>query len=370
MLGDIRYALRTFAKRPSFAVAAIATLALGIAVNTIAFSLVNPLALRPLPVPEAGRVVRIYPVDEHGRRRNLFSYPDVVDLRAQASEVLETLAAYVPAEITAGRTSLDRGVVAPRPALAYVVSSSYFDVTRVRPALGRILQPSDDGAGARSVVISDAFWRRRFNGEPAAIGATIWLNAEPFTIAGVVAPGFAGTEPLAADVWIPVSAADAADRDGASFLVLGRLRAGVTASRANRVLDVIARRLAYPGKSRPRRRVAMGTFFTLESGLKPDRRRAGHRRPGAADCVRQRGESHAGARDLAAARCRPSRHRRLAIADRPSLAVEALLLSLAAGVVGLLLSTWALRLLYIKARAESVLVDGVADARARRAVFA
>ena len=67
MLRDIRYALRTFAKRPSFAVAAVLTLAIGIAVNTIAFSLLNSLALRPLPVPAAGRVVRIYPVDERRR---------------------------------------------------------------------------------------------------------------------------------------------------------------------------------------------------------------------------------------------------------------------------------------------------------------
>jgi predicted permease len=361
MPGDIRYALRTFARRPSFAIAAVAILALGIAVNTIAFSLVNSLALRPLPVPDAGRVVRIYPVDERGRRRNLFSYPDVVDLRAQASDVLETLAAYVPAEITAGRTSLDRGVVAPRPALAYVVSSSYFDVTRVRPALGRILQPSDDGPGSRSAVISDAFWQRRFNGEPAAIGATIWLNAEPFTIAGVVAPGFAGTEPLAADVWIPVSAirviepnANSADRDGASFLVLGRLRAGVTVGRANHLLDVIAQRLAaaYPGKSRPRStEVNSGTFFTLESGLKPVI-------AGALAIVGLVLLIACGnVANLTLARA-ISRQREIAVrlalgASRSrivrQLAVEALLLSLAAGVVALLLSTWALRLLYLKA---------------------
>src|SRR5262245_29156981 len=140
MLYDVRYALRTFARRPSFAVAAVSILALGISVNTIAFSLVNSLALRPLPVPDASRVVRVYPVDERGRRGNLFAYPDVADFRAQASDVFETLAGYLPAEITAGRSSLDRGVVSPRAALAYVVSSSYFDVTRVQPALGRILQ--------------------------------------------------------------------------------------------------------------------------------------------------------------------------------------------------------------------------------------
>jgi hypothetical protein len=75
MLADIRYALRTFAKRPSFAVAAIATLALGIAVNTIAFSLLNSLALRPMPVRDAGRVVRLHPIDASGRRQNSSRIP-------------------------------------------------------------------------------------------------------------------------------------------------------------------------------------------------------------------------------------------------------------------------------------------------------
>ncbi|SRR5258705_13408169 len=113
MLGDIRYALRTFAKRPSYAVAAIATLALGITVNTVVFSLINSLLLRPMPVRDAGRVVRVYPVDADGRRRNLFSYPDYLDYR-QSPARFETLAAYVPAELTAGRSTLDRGVVEPR----------------------------------------------------------------------------------------------------------------------------------------------------------------------------------------------------------------------------------------------------------------
>src|SRR5688572_14566918 len=99
MLRDIRYALRTFAERPSFAAAAIATLALGIAVNTIAFSLLNSLALRPMPVPHADRVVRLYPVDAAGRRSNLFSCLDYLDYR-EASSLFETLAAYVPADLT------------------------------------------------------------------------------------------------------------------------------------------------------------------------------------------------------------------------------------------------------------------------------
>jgi putative ABC transport system permease protein len=360
MIHDVRYALRTVARRPSFAIAAVTILALGIAVNTIAFSLLNSLALRPLPVPDAGRVVRVYPLDERGRRGNLFSYADVVDYRAQASDVFETLAAYLPAEITAGRSSLDRGVVAPRAALAYVVSSSYFDVTRVRPALGRILQPPDDGPGVRVAVLSDAYWQRRFNGDGAVIGATIWLNAEPFTIVGVAAPGFAGTEPLVTDIWMPVSAlrvaeprADFANRNDASFLTLGRLRPGAGAARANLALDVIAERLAaaYPGPSRPRRTtVAPGTFFPLEPGLKPVIAGA----LAVVGLVLLIACGNVANLTLARAISRQKEIAvRLAIGASRSrivrqLVVEALLLSLTAGAIGLLLSTWALRLLYVK----------------------
>ena len=138
MLSDIRFALRTFARQPSFAFAAVATLALGIAVNTLVFSLVNSLALRPMPVPFASRVHRLYPVSASGRRENLFSVPDYEDYR-RGAHVFETLAAYIPADLTAGRSSLDRSVVEPRAVLGYAVSASYFDLTSVRASAGRIL---------------------------------------------------------------------------------------------------------------------------------------------------------------------------------------------------------------------------------------
>ncbi len=247
MAGDVRYALRTFARAPAFAVGTVTILALGIAVNTIAFSVLNALAFRPLPVPFADRVVRVYPLEDNGRRGNLFSYPDVNDYRAQVTATFETLAAYVPAEVTVGRASLDGAAVAPRPALAYVVSPSYFDIMGVSPALGRVLGPVDGAAaGARAVVLSHSYWQHRFNADPSAIGATIVVNAQPFTIVGVAQPGFAGTEPLVADMWMCATAMAigesdirGAGRDVRKFLVVGRLRTGVTAARAQAALDVI-----------------------------------------------------------------------------------------------------------------------------------
>jgi predicted permease len=356
MLGDIRYALRTLAKRPSFAIAAIATLALGISVNTIAFSLLNSLVFRPMPVPQAGRVVRLYPVDAAGRRSNLFSYLDYLDYRG-ASSLFETLAAYVPADLTAGRSSLDRSVAQPRAALGYIVSAGYFDLTGVRPAVGRVLQPEDDRAGTQSVVLSHAFWQVRFGGDRDVVGATITLNGAPFTVVGVAAPGFAGTEPLVADVWIPLSALTLAvpgglsNRDGAGLLVLGRLSPGVSRARAAEAMSLAAARLAaaYPGPARPATvSIAPGTFFTLDPGARTVV--AGVMGvvglvlviacANVANLILAHGVSRQ--REIAV---------RLAIGAARGriirqLTVEALMLSLAAGGAALLVSEWALRVLY------------------------
>ena len=80
MVTDLRYAIRGLRRAPVFTIAAVATLALAVAVNTIVFTIINSLTFRPMPVRDAGRIVRIYPVDADGRRQNLFSHPDYLDL--------------------------------------------------------------------------------------------------------------------------------------------------------------------------------------------------------------------------------------------------------------------------------------------------
>jgi len=358
MLGDIRVALRTFAKQPSFACAAVATLALGIAVNTLVFSLLNSLVLRPMPVRDASRVVRVYPVDESGRTSNLFSYPDFLDYRA-ASPSFDTLAAYIPVDLTAGRSSLDGVAAMPRPTLGYVVTASYFDVTGLRASAGRLLQLSDERSRERVAVISHVVWQSRFNGDSRAIGATLALNGTPFTIVGVAEPRFAGTEPLVADVWVPISALSVAVPDAPAldrrtsyaFLVVGRMASGITRARAADGLTVVARRLAasYPSANRPASVVvARGAFFYLDPGLQPIIAAI------SAVVALVLLIACANVANLMLARA-ATRQREIAVriaigAGRARivrhLIAESLVLSVTAGVVALILGEWALRALY------------------------
>src|SRR5262249_9207100 len=134
MIQDARYAIRSLLRSPSYAVAAILTLAIGIAVNTIAATLLDSLVFRPLPVRDPARVVRIVPIDEHGRRANLISYPDFGDYRDQARG-FDGLAAYIPVAITLGdarRSEADR-----QTGVGFAVSANYFSVLGIEPSVGR-----------------------------------------------------------------------------------------------------------------------------------------------------------------------------------------------------------------------------------------
>jgi predicted permease len=355
-VNDVRYALRTLARQPSYTLAAVATLTLGIAVNTVAFSLIDSLVLRPMPVPDAARVFRAAPVDEKGVRGNLFSYPDYLDYR-QATDGVETLAAYVPLEMTAGHSTLDRGVAEPRAAMGYVVSANYFDLIGVHAALGRVLRAEDERAGSRTVVLGQSFWRARFGADSAAIGSTLTLNGTAFTVVGVGAAGFAGTEPLVADCWVPlpalsvVDAHDPLDRDHAALLIVGRAAPTASRTHVSRSLALTAQRLAraYPGRTRPASvDVAPGTFFTIDPGLR--RMIAGVM--GVVGLVLF--IACANAANLALARA-ASRRREIALrlaigAGRRrivrQLLAESTLVGLASGAAALLAAEWTLRALY------------------------
>ena len=171
MLTDIRYAIRALRGAPAFTLVAVSTLALGIAVNTIAFTLLNSLALRPMPVRDASRIVRIYPVDETGRRHNLFSYPDYQSYRDQ-QQSFEALVAYIPSEDHAGRRGAGcRTAGGPR---LCGVGQSLPDARDRAVARPRRSPRTRSGAPppGRVAVISFSIWQRRYAGAADVVGRT------------------------------------------------------------------------------------------------------------------------------------------------------------------------------------------------------
>src|SRR5207247_487170 len=168
---DIRLGIRSLAKKPGFAMVSIAALAIGIGANIAVFSLANSLLLKPLPVAEPQRVIRVY-----ANRSANVAYGDYLQYRDRNHTILE-LAAFQGAGISF------RDGAAAEPALAVAVSGNYFTALGVPAALGRTIGTIDDEAGAPgAVMLSDAFWRRRFGADRGIIGRAVSINGRLFTI--------------------------------------------------------------------------------------------------------------------------------------------------------------------------------------------
>jgi predicted permease len=353
VINDLRHAIRALRRSPLFAVSAVVTLAIGIAVNTIMFTLLNSLALRPMPVRNPDRLVRLYPIDAAGHRQNLFSYRDYLDYRDTA--VLDGVTAYIPASVTA-RVAANEA----EDLIAYVVAPNYFTLLGIEPSLGRAFIPADERADDPAIaVISHSFWRRRFASDPAAIGSSLVINNRRFTIIGVGPSRFSGTEPLSPDVWVTVAVQRTVlppgdlvnDRSTSWLLVIGRLKATISKSAAAIALSNAAKNLAeaFPGRDRPLSvAIAPATFFTLDAGIWPLIILV------LSTVALILAIACANVGNLVLART-SSRQREIAVrlaigATRwrvvRHLMAESVLLSLAGGGVGLLLATWTLDLLY------------------------
>jgi putative ABC transport system permease protein len=232
LLQDLRYALRTLAKAPSFTLVALATLALGIGANSAIFSLVHAVLLRPLPYPEAERIVTT----------NL-SLPDYEDLRA-SSRTLATSAVWASNRYTVVGEGAD--VSGGDQVLGAIVGPAFFDILGRGVALGRTFTPGEDRE--RLMVISHAYWQSRFGGTPDVLGRTLALGGRVHTIVGVLPRGF---EYPSRDfqLWIPFgSAMDAAPAQAQNralriFRVVARLAPGVGPAEAQAEATALASRL-------------------------------------------------------------------------------------------------------------------------------
>src|SRR5215211_5220420 len=182
IIKDIRYGLRSMLKRPAFTVIALVALALGIGANTAIFSLVNAVVIQPLPFPEPDRLVWMYGNIRNGGNRASVAPLDFLDFRAQ-NKTFEQFGASFTMPIFLNLT----GNGDPERLSGSGVTGNYFDVFGVTPALGRGFSLENEKTGMDQVVVlSHAFWQKRFAGDPQIINKTIILDGKPFQVIGVM----------------------------------------------------------------------------------------------------------------------------------------------------------------------------------------
>jgi putative ABC transport system permease protein len=246
---DLRYGARMLIKQPGFTLIAALTLALGIGANTAIFSVINALILNPPRIAEADRVASIWRTEKDKRSEGYISYLDLQDWRSQ-SQSFEAIAGYKPNGFILLNDEQAERLQGMR------VTANFLSLLKVKPLRGRDFRVEEEKRGAEGVVmISHQFWQNRFGGSEAALTARLDLNGKPFTVIGVLPPGFEfPLAPKQAELITTIAAEGGnLDERGAKVLrAVGRLRQGVTFTQAQAELTNIAANLErqYPQHNR------------------------------------------------------------------------------------------------------------------------
>lgn len=263
LLQDVRFSLRLMRKHPGMSFLVLAALVLGIGVNSAMFSVVNAVLLRPVSLYHPESLVNIYAKSTQSSTVTV-SYPEYRDWKQQ-SHSFEDMAAVQPLYINL----TEKG--SPERLRGMRVTSSYFTILGLPPAMGRDFNEDDERPGApRVAVISHGMWQRRFGGDPAVLGKTIRLDDEPYTIIGVL-PSNAYV--LLWDVWVgigPFLNEHMMNRETRRLLVRARLAPSVSLAQAQAEMDTIASRLAaqYPESNKDMGANIMGLTETIASNSK------------------------------------------------------------------------------------------------------
>ena len=251
---DVRYTWRVWRARPGVIAIAIASLALGVGANSIMFSLVDGMFLRPLPVRDPAGLVHLQWRSADGRSSSM-AWPDYLALK-------DTGGAFADIAVQnrrGGLLDIGRDV---ELVLVTIVSDNFFPLLGVEAQRGRLLRAELDEAlsGEPAVMITDGLWRRRYGADPSLIGRSIRLNGRALTVVGVLPPRFQGlNRAIVTDIWIPVSAWRALgnaqefeERVVGQFEPIARLKPGATLESAQAQLDGFSRRVQeeQPGKGR------------------------------------------------------------------------------------------------------------------------
>jgi putative ABC transport system permease protein len=337
---DLRSALRSLRRHPVFAGVAVLTLALAIGANTAMFATIHAAALRPLPYREPGRLV-LASATFGGYPNPMASAPDYYDYREQADsfEALGAMMSFVVKTTVTGRER-------PERVATILISDDFFGMLGVRPVAGRWFTPEEGKPGGpRVLIIGEHFARRWFGSARDAVGRPLTVNGTPLTVVGVMPAGFRLFHDV--DVWVPMRRGESvagAPRRFHNWLIVGRLKAGVSIERAQRQVDVISKRLEqqYPDSNRNK---ALG-LSSLQTAI------VGRQMPMLAALMAAVGlvlliacGNVAGLLLARGAARRPELALRSALGVSRSrlvgqLVIESLVLAVAAGVIGVLLAYW------------------------------
>jgi len=251
-LPDLRSILRGLRRSPGFTLFVVLTLALGIGANTAIFSVADAFLFKPVPFPDAGRLVML-----HERAPNNTTLPslvapaDYLDFQSQASSY-QQLAAYEQVDFNLS------GEGDPEPVFSSLVTPNFFDTLQMKPALGRTFAPGDDEPGKNQVVVlSFGLWKRRFAADAGIVGRDIKLNGSVYSVIGVMGKDF--RFPVATGLWAPLTLTPQVknNRENHWLRLVARLKPGVLESQARSELQTIATLL---GKKYPRTNQGWGVI--------------------------------------------------------------------------------------------------------------
>lgn len=238
VLHDLRYALRMLRRSPGFAVAALVTLALGMGANTVMFSVLNTVLLRPLPFPQPGRLLQIWETDpRRGDIRDTVGPLNFVDWRRQ-SQTLESMATY------GFNNTVLRGRPTPKRVLAVSVSAGFFGVFKIAPLKGRTFLADEDAPGKEPVtVLSYGAWQRHFAGDENILGKSIVLDNQTYSIIGVMPASFSFPHD-GVEFWcVPGFDLKIVSRRSHFLFGVARMKAGISFDQAQVEMNTIAQNL-------------------------------------------------------------------------------------------------------------------------------
>jgi putative ABC transport system permease protein len=248
LLADFRFAIRQLLRRPGFTALAVFTLALGSGAAAAMFGIVDQVLLRPLPFPEADRLVALCETNPSVEGFCIASPPNATDWSREARSL---------AAVGLGRTwsFTMRSGSESQPVLGGLATPDLFATLRITPAFGRVLAPGDEAPGGRHVaVLSQAFWQTRFGGDRGALGRMLDLDGEQYQIVGVLGPSVQVPHLSSVQVWVPLpfDPRDESNRRWRGFFTFGRLSSGASVQSAQAELRAVQRGLAerYPETNR------------------------------------------------------------------------------------------------------------------------